>query len=155
MDRKELYRLAISQELRSQNLYLALSKSFRNPQTSALFSELIMLEKTHEEKLRQAFAAEFPGLGIEVESGLAQDLQGLDLGDPQKVLDFAISREDKARQHYEAFAADTRDPELKKMLLKLAVEEDGHKTLLLTEMQRIHGALEWYDPSELNGFMDD
>lgn len=155
MDRKELYRLALTQEVRSQNLYKALARSFRKPETSSLFTELILLEKTHEDKLREAFAAEFPGQQINVEGNLAQELRGLDLSGPQKVLDFAIGREDNARQQYEAFAANTQNPEMKKMLLKLAAEEEGHKTLLLTEMQRIHGALEWYDPSELNGFMDD
>ncbi len=154
MDRKELYTMAIDQEVRSQNLYEILAKSFRNSQTSSFFRELLLLEKTHEEKLRQACAREFPGLEIQVEGRLKQDLKGLDVSDPKALLNFAISREETARDHYKDFAAQTQDPGLKEMLLGLADEEEEHKSLLLTEIQRMQGALTWFDPSELNGLME-
>jgi len=146
--------MAIDQEVRSQNLYEILAKSFRNSQTSSFFRELLLLEKTHEEKLRQACAREFPGLKIQVEGRLKQDLKGLDVSDPKALLNFAISREETARDHYKDFAAQTQDPGLKEMLLGLADEEEEHKSLLLTEIQRMQGALTWFDPSELNGLME-
>jgi rubrerythrin len=61
MDRKEAYRIAIEAEMRSQMLYQALAKSFRKPNTSLVFQELVILERNHEEKVRDAFATEFPG----------------------------------------------------------------------------------------------
>lgn len=155
MDRQELYRVAITAEVRSQKVYQALAKGFSKAETSSLFKQLVQLETIHEAKLREAMDKEFPGLIFILETGPDPELTGLDLSDPKALLDFAMSREDSAREHYLAFAADTHDPELKEMLLRLASEEEGHKTLLLTEMQRIQGALSWYDPSELNGFMDD
>ncbi len=154
MDRQELYTLALAQELRSQRLYAALAASFRHPANSAVFTELGELEKAHEVKLRQAFAAEFPGLEPSPEQLRANPPEGLDLSDPACLLDFAIQREDTAQNHYLAFAEATADPDLKALLLSLAAEEENHRVLLLAEKQRILGALEWFDPSELPGFMD-
>lgn len=155
MDRQELYRLALTAEIRSQNLYGALAKSFRNQETSSFFNELVHLEKAHEDKIRKAMDHELPGMVFIVDAAINQDFAGMDFSDPMKVLDFALGREDLAHNLYMDFASQTADLNLKAMLLRLAEEEDEHKTLLLTEMQRIQGALQWYDPSELNGLMED
>lgn len=155
MERYELYRIAISAELASQKLYTALARSFQNPETAAFFTELVTLEKTHEEKLRRAFEDEYPGRKLGQVEAMKHQLDDLDFSDPQALLDYAISREDAARDHYLAFAAETQDGQMKQMLLRFAEEEEGHKTLLQTETQRLLGALQWFDPSELAGFMDD
>ena len=152
MDKKELYLIALAQEIRSQRLYAALAKSFSQPANAALFTELRVLEENHEAKLRQAF--HFPGLEPEPLQLKEPDRSGVDLSDPAQLLQFAIGREAKAGGHYLAFAEQTSEPELKQLLLDLAAEEDKHHTLLLAEKQRILGALEWFDPSELGGFMD-
>ena len=152
MDTKEIYLLALAQEIRSQRLYSALAKSFGQPATSALFRELVVLEENHEAKLRQAF--DFPGLEPEPLQLKEPDLAGIDLADPAQLLQFAIGREATAGGHYLTFAEQTSQPDLKQLLLELAAEEDKHRSLLLAEKQRILGALEWYDPSELGGFMD-
>ena len=155
MDKHELYRVALQAELRTQQLYRALSRSFSQPENRAFFRELVRLEQIHEDKLRRAFAQEFPGQRLEAEVKLGQEIKGLDLADPQALLEFALSREDLAQAHYLNFAAAADDPELKDLLLRFAAEEEGHKTLLLQEMHRIQGALQWYDPSELTGLMAD
>ncbi|MCB5247538.1 MAG: ferritin family protein [Candidatus Cloacimonetes bacterium] len=154
MDRKELYTLALAQEIRSQRLYSALAQSFKHPANSALFKELTLLEETHETKLRQAFGAEFPEVEPDPLQLKEPELAGIDPSDPAQLLQYAISREEKAQNHYLAFAADADDEDMKKLLLDLAAEEDNHRSLLLTEQQRILGAVQWFDPSELNGFMD-
>ncbi len=152
MDKKELYLIALAQEIRSQRLYAALAKSFSQPANSALFTELQVLEENHEAKLRQAFG--YPQLEPDPLQLMEPDLSGTDLNDPALLLQFAIERETKAGGHYLAFAAETSEPELKQLLLELAAEEDKHRSLLLAEKQRILGALQWFDPSELGGFMD-
>lgn len=155
MDKRELYRLALAAELRSQELYRTLARSYLHPETSAFFNELVRLEKIHEEKLRKAFARDFPGQRLEAEVKLGHELKELDLTDPQVLLEFALSREELAQSHYLDFAAQAGDPELKILLQHLADEEEQHKNLLLEEMSRIQGALQWFDPSELTGLMED
>jgi rubrerythrin len=155
MDRIELYRFALTAEVRSQKLYSALASDFQNPDTKALFNELLLLEQGHENKVREACEAEFPGYTFTLDADLSHDLSGLELSDPVAVLNFAISLEEIARDHYVAFAEETLEPSLSKLLFQFAQEEDNHKTLLLTEIQRIQGALSWFDPSELNGLMED
>jgi rubrerythrin len=41
MDRQQAYRIAIEAEIRSQNLYKALAKSFKNEQTEKFFNQLV------------------------------------------------------------------------------------------------------------------
>lgn len=155
MTRQESYRIVIEAEIRSQNLYKALAKSFRNDETKAVFNELVLLEENHEHKVREAFAVEFPREELHLMDELDLELSGVNLQEPQEVLDFAISREELAEGIYKKMAEQTLDPEIKDLLLQFAAEEEDHKTLLLTEIQRLHGALLWYDPSELTGLMEE
>jgi rubrerythrin len=147
--------MVIEAEIRSQILYGALAKSFRNGETNAVFHELITLEKAHEEKVRAAFSREFPGEKLKQMDNPKLEMPGVNLYDPKEVLEFAISREELANSIYSSMAAQTKDEDIKAMLLQFAEEETEHKALLLLEVQRIHGALQWYDPSELNGMMED
>ncbi len=66
-----------------------------------------------------------------------------------------MGREDVARDHYLILAEDTDEPGLKEMLLLFAREEEQHKEVLLTQLQDMQGALQWFDPSELAGLMED
>jgi rubrerythrin len=154
MDRKGLFNLAITQEIRSQRLYEAMARSFGQPETHALFTELVLLEKNHEEKLRLLFAREFPDETPNPEPGKDRDLADIDVTDPSQLLLFAIGREEMASRLYLSFADVTDDPDIKTLMMQFADEEEKHRSLLLTEMQRILGALEWFDPSELAGYMD-
>ncbi|GAB1467718.1 hypothetical protein MASR2M64_04000 [Candidatus Cloacimonadota bacterium] len=154
MTRQESYRIVIEAEIRSQMLYEALAKSFRSAHTDFVFDELIILEKAHEEKVRAAFKKEFPNEDFKLMENLKLDLLGIDLSDPKNLLDFAISREELANSIYLDMAKESKDEGIKAMMLKFADEENQHKALLLAEIQRIQGAMKWYDPSELNGFMD-
>jgi rubrerythrin len=155
MTRQEGYRTVIEAEIRSQNLYKALAKSFRNADTSAVFNELLILEENHETKVRAAYSREFPNEELHLMDDPSMQISGVNLQEPQEVLEFAISREELAESIYKKMAEDSVDPEIKEMMLQFAAEEMDHKTLLLTEIQRLHGALQWFDPSELNGLMED
>jgi len=154
MDRRQTFQIAIQSEVRSQNLYRALAKSFHNSETSAMFQQLIPMEKVHEEKLTAIFSAEFPGETLAIDPDLTPEIKADHINDPQKVLEFAISRELIAHQIYIDLAGGTDDPELKKLLRQFGEEELNHKTVLETEIQRIQGMIQWYDPSELNGMME-
>lgn len=156
LDRKEAFRLAIQNEIMSQILYAALSRSFRkNPAVAITFTHLIPMEALHEEKLRAAFAKEFPGTELKLDKKQSPSLKASELDDPKKVLSFAISRETAAHQLYLNMASESTDPTLVKLLNELAAEEDNHKTVLETEILRLEGLMTWFDPSELNGLMED
>ena len=155
MNRKEAYLLAIQNEVLSQNLYEALAKGFKNPDTSSLFVELITLEAIHEDKLKIAFHQEFPEEQLNVDPDLLPFLHIGDINEPKQVLEFAIAREQAAHDAYQDLANSSDDTDLHKLFLQLSADEEGHKELLLTEVQRIQGAVTWYDPSELNGLFED
>jgi len=77
------------------------------------------------------------------------------LNDPKEVLEFAISKEEEAVELYKDLAEQTKEPDINKQLLQFAQEEESHKVILLSEIQRLQGALQWFDPSELSGLMED
>lgn len=153
---KEIFNLAIQNEIMSQNLYAALARSFaRNPAISQTFAGLVPLEKIHEDKLRKAFQKEFRGDKPEVDTRLSHLIKPEDISDPQKALEFAISRELIAAEIYLKMAASATDDELITFLRDLAAEEEGHKTVLETEILRMDNLMTWFDPSELNGLLED
>ncbi len=155
MTLEDSYRMVIAEEIRAQKMYQALAKSFAKPETSNVFKELVVLEKMHEEKVKSAFAKEFPGQTITLQEEPIKEMQGVNWNDPQEVLEFAITKEEESVELYKNMAEQTREPEIKKQLLQFAKEEEGHKSILLSEIQRLQGALQWFDPSELSGLMED
>ncbi len=153
---KEIFNLAIQNEIMSQNLYSALAKSFAsNPDISKVLAGLVPLEKIHEEKLRKAFQKEFPGVTPEVDIKLSHLIKPEDIDDPLAALDFAISREIVAAEIYAKMAASSTDSELMEFLRGLSAEEENHRVLLETEILRIDNLMTWFDPSELNGLVED
>ena len=155
-DLKQAYILAIQSEVMSQNLYKMLSAAFsRKPEVSAVFDNLIPLERLHEEKLRTLFDKEFPGATLKIDPNLVHQATPEEIDEPRKVLEFAISREIIAHDIYHNMAQETSDPETAKLLKTLAIEEDYHKTVLETEILRLEHLMTWFDPSELNGLVED
>jgi rubrerythrin len=155
MDRKQLFTLIVGMEINSQKIYRTLAQAFPNPETEALFKELVLLELNHEEKVRKMFEKEYPAERITVDRQQTHAFPEGDFCDAGALLDFAISREDTARNNYLGLAESTEAEEDKELLLLFAREEDQHKQMLLAEEQRLQGAMLWFDPSELAGFMDD
>jgi rubrerythrin len=154
MERKQAYRIAIEAEIRSQNLYKALAKSFNNAETEQFFKQLVQYEEAHEAKMRELFARDYPGESLTLVDDIDMQLEGVKLDDPKKVLEFAISREELAQNIYLKLAEQSTDENTCALLKQLAQEEVQHKELLFTELEKLHGILQWFDPSELNGLMD-
>lgn len=155
MERKQAYRIAIEAEIRSQNLYRALAKSFKNAETEQFFNELVQFEVIHENKMRELFASEYPGEVLALMDDLDMQLQGIQLDDPKQVLEFAISREELAQNIYLKLAEQSSEESTCLLLKQFAKEEEQHKELLFAELEKLHGILQWFDPSELNGLMED
>jgi rubrerythrin len=155
MNLQEAYRIAIEAEIRSQNLYKALAKSFKTIESASIFNQLLMYEINHEEKMRAYFIELFPNTPLQLMDDLSMELKGLNLSDPKNILEFAISREELAQNIYLKIAEQTPAGEVKDTLLSFANEELHHKEILFKELERMHGIVDWYDPSELNGLMED
>lgn len=155
MTRLDAFTLAIQNEIQSQNLYRLLANSFKNPDTAAMFHSLIPLEGIHEQKLRLTLAAEYPNENVTFDADALPQIKIGDIKDPLQVLEFAISREVGAAEAYHQLANASTEPELKILLVTLAVEEENHKELLMSEILRLQGAAIWFDPSELSGLVED
>ena len=85
---------------------------------------------------------------------LTMELRCVKLDDTKQVLEFAISREELAQNIYLKLAEQSKDKDTEKLLLQFAGEEEQHKELLFAELEKLHGILQWFDPSELNGMME-
>lgn len=154
--RKDAYILAIHYEIKSQSLYKSLAKSFRQENISQTFRSLVPLEEIHEEKLRNAFQREFPNDKLVIdEDQVKHDVPADMINDPKSILEFAIGREELAHDAYIRLASGCIDQEMKTLFQQFAEEESNHKVILQTEIQRIQGLISWYDPSELNGLVEE
>jgi len=109
----------------------------------------------HEAKLRELFALEFPGEELVLEENLLPDLPHLRIREPKDILEFAISKEEEANNIYISLANVATDESSKELMLRFATEELHHKTILFTEIQRMQGMIQWFDPSELNGMVEE
>lgn len=154
MNRKEIFLMVIAAEIRSQRLYQALSKSFKDEHTSQVFHNLLLMEKNHEEKVTKAFLQEFPDAKIETSPAFEKEFSTLDLNDPACILEYAIAREDEAWGHYQSLAKGSSDAATKAMLLDFAAEEQNHKEVITDQMQQLQGGMTWFDPSELTGLQE-
>ncbi|HNX00864.1 MAG TPA: ferritin family protein [Candidatus Cloacimonadota bacterium] len=154
--RKEAYILAIHYEIKSQNLYRSLAKSFKQENVSRTFLNLVPLEEMHEEKLRDGFQREFPNETLAIdEEKVKHDVPADIVNDPKSILEFAVGREELAHEAYLRLAQGCVHADMKELFLQFAEEESNHKTILQTEIQRIQGLISWYDPSELNGLVEE
>jgi rubrerythrin len=155
-DFKQSLSLAIKAEVMSQNLYKMLAASYaKRPEVSAIFTNLIPMERLHEEKLSALFEKNFPGVVPEIDRVIFHKADNVNIKDPVKVLEFAISREEMAHDNYSRMASYATDPDTKNLFSSLAIEEDNHKSVLQTEILRLDNLMTWFDPSELNGLVED
>lgn len=156
MDSKsDIYQLVIQEEIKAQNLYTALAKALDNEDSKQIFTNLIQIEKIHEDKITELFRAEFPKLKLEIDRNLKPEIKNTDnLVTPESALNFAIKKEEEAEEIYLELALKVETVELKKLFKKFASDERNHKELLEDEILRLGGLLIWFDASELNGMME-
>ena len=155
MNRKEAYIFAIENEIKSKNLYIILAKSVNNEESKKTFHLLQSLEKIHEEKLIEAYKKEFNISTTTFDTNMSPKIDvRRNLSDPKAILEYAIDRELAMADQYDYMAAECKDDELRNFFLNLVKEEQDHKELLATELDRIHGSMIWFDESELTGLME-
>lgn len=154
--KKDIYEKIISEEIKAQNLYRALSKALNHAPSTAVFQNLIRIEENHEEKISLLYKAEFPEAVLNLDrDSLPKLAAGDQMESPVEALHFAISREKAAAALYLDLAEQNTNPEIKKIFRTFAAEEELHKKLLEDEILRLGGLVTWFDISELNGLMED
>lgn len=155
-NKKEIYKLVITEEIKAQNLYRILSKALHKEESHNIFDNLIKVERLHEETLRELFEREFPSQKLNVApkpQTVNEDITKLTT--PQMALKFAINREEKAEKLYLELASRAKDSATKELFLKFAKDEQNHKLYIEDELNSLSGLMTWFDESELNGLMED
>lgn len=155
MDRKEAYIVAIENEIKSKNLYKLLAKSCNDVESVKSFHLLESMEKIHEEKLIEAYKKEFNLSTVSFDTDLLPKIYvRRNLSDPKAILEYAMDREIAMADQYNYMSEDSKDDDLKEFFMNLVKEEQDHKELLETELDRIQGTVIWFDESELTGLME-
>ena len=154
---KETYQKAIQNEILSRNLYLFLARTTKNETIKEKFESLSKFEKVHEEKLTKIFKDNFKNEKLVVNRTKLPDIvvEKDSFQNIKDVLNFAIQQEKIMHDKYINMAKQTDDEELKEILEGLAAEEIDHKEVLSDEIVALQGDYIWFDPSELNGMMED
>ncbi len=156
MDRKEAYIIAVENEIRAINLYSILAKSFNDKDLVRVFKSLSQLEKGHQEKIEESFRKEFGDTSFDYDGNALPRFEVKDdLSGPRQVIRYAISKEESMKENYTNMASASDNEDIKAFFKYLAEEEQNHKELLEAELNRIEGSMVWFDPSELNGMMED
>lgn len=129
--------LALEREDAAYRLYLNASKKTTNPSAKKIFDELAAQEAGHKKLIlnldKQKIAGytftQVPDLGI---SEYLVNIPYHDSMTYQEILIYAMKSEEKSCRFYLEAEKMTDDPELKKLLLMLANEEQKHKFRLET-----------------------
>jgi rubrerythrin len=154
-ERIDAYCIAVKNEQIAQKLYELLAKAGHNTDSKNVFERLMIMESRHEEKVKAMFKKEFPDAQMncsQVDFSRIHSEENFE--DGLAALQFAISNEEKAFQHYTKLAEQSENEEVKTFFWELAEEEQNHKKFLEDEIARLNGTLTWYDESELNGIME-
>lgn len=129
--------LALEREDAAYRLYLNAAKKTTNPSAKKIFDELAAQEAGHKKLIlnldKQKIAGytftQVPDLGI---SEYLVNIPYHDSMTYQEILIYAMKSEEKSCRFYLEAEKMTDDPELKKLLLMLANEEQKHKFRLET-----------------------
>ena len=134
---QEILEYAIAKEQVARAMYANASEQAENASVRRVLSGLALAEAGHEKALQRLDISQLPEPAPQRATDLriAEFLEDvtLDAGaDLQTVLIYAMKREQKSRDFYQAMAEQYDDPDAKKLFLRLASEEEGHKRTLET-----------------------
>lgn len=134
---REILQYAIAKEGVARAMYANAAEEVKDPSARRLLADLAQAEGRHEKALQDLDASRIPEKAPEDISDLriAEFLEDVELdahADLQTVLVYAMKREQKSRDFYEAMANEWQDPEAKKLFATLAAQEQEHKRVLET-----------------------
>ncbi|MBN2461571.1 MAG: ferritin family protein [Candidatus Cloacimonetes bacterium] len=152
---QDAYKVAIINEIKSQNLYALLAIAFENEESVSLFKNLEQFEKVHEDKLTAIYSQAYPDEELVLDHSTVhafQEKPGLE--DPKRLLEFAINKEIEASDKYREIAEQTGEEKIRRFFLELSREEENHRDILEKEIHRLQGTMMWFDEAELNGLVE-
>ncbi len=131
----EILECAIAKERAAHAIYSRAAEEAKLPSARRLLREMAQTEAEHEKALRNLDIGGFPDRSLEKIEDLriAEFLKDVDLeprADFQTILVYAIKREQKSRDFYEAMAEQCNDAGAVKLFKALAAEEQAHKSTL-------------------------
>lgn len=139
---QDALKIAIKEEIKAHDLYLATSEKVTDPGSRAMLVELAQQElghRNHLEKIINAGNYEKLGEKIPAESyGIAEFLVANELSKNtilQDVMIFAIKEEEKAVKFYTDLEHHFAGTKLENIFSRLAAEENGHKIKLEREYE--------------------
>lgn len=142
----EALSLAIYNEQSAFDFYTKLSKTIRNPSGKEKFKFLASDEKRHRELLEKYYSQITSGQKFPFEPGKVKTIQVevKDDATAYEALDIGIKAEKEAYEFYNRNAKHSKEPEAKKMFLKLAGEEEKHYNVLMAEKQSLTNQFYWF-----------
>ncbi|UCF31815.1 MAG: ferritin family protein [bacterium] len=137
--------LAIQNEIKARNFYLAIAKKVKNPLVRRKFISLADDEVEHRQALSRLYWAQ---TGTEVgDLPEGEDVQTPDVENMSltEAIELAIEAEKKAVELYTRMAQETDDPRSQWFLEYIAEFENGHYETLTAELERIKNHPGWED----------
>ncbi len=135
----EVLRTGIQREIESQNLYTELGGMVSDPQAKYIFAKLVREEKRHQEILERFLAGGIRSDMLKpddvVDYRVAEHLDQPPVKPDMSLADIfllAANREKMANEFYLGLAEAYPSGEAKRLLLKLASQELGHKQQMET-----------------------
>lgn len=127
----DVLRLAISREIKAQQLYVHMATMVDNPWLQTAIEDIARDERRHKVKLEAVRIGSMDLPHREVEDlGLADILDDIEPHPDmtyRELLALAIKKENSASRLYETMANAWSEPDLKALFKKLAAEEADHK----------------------------
>lgn len=128
----EMVEYAIAKERLAKEMYERAADRAKHPSSRRLFKGLADAEAQHEVALKEldtSHLPETPAEGIQ-DLRIAEFLEDVEIGpgsDFQTILIYAMKREQRARDFYEAMAESCDSQEAKRLFTALATQEQAHK----------------------------
>ncbi|MBN1885883.1 MAG: ferritin family protein [Candidatus Krumholzibacteriota bacterium] len=155
---REALEKAIYREIGARDFYGSVAGTITNPEGRDRFRHLSEDEEAHRAKL-VGWLEERLGVRFVFDDakGAASEIQGIELSAQTgafEALKLAIEAETNAEAYYRRQAAAFDDAELEKLLLEIADEESGHRSLLEAELNSLRGGFYWFD-MDSSSFLED
>ncbi len=144
---EDILKTAIEHEVHAEIFYTKAADLTENDQSRTVFQDLADVEEDHSRRLVERFENSPLIRGLDLKAFLNEteaamkhlltldETQLIRTGDMAAVLDFAIGREEQARDNYQSLARSLEDGDDCEFCLDLAKEENRHREIL-TRLRR-------------------
>ena len=145
---EELLATAIQSEIKARDFYSGVAAKVTIPKVKKIVSKIANDEAGHisvlSKRFSKVFGKDYTPVEIEPDAKVkALEAEVLTVDTALEIVSYAIGMEDEAIEFYSEQAERTDDPEERKMLVKLARFENGHKKKMQSQFERLQGGFSW------------